>query len=103
MKQPVPLGLTLQRLYNNSSISKRDGKFLDRMVLDCCEDSPCCYCEAECKALYDDESEYIPADRKDLYRNPTGAYSDGDTWIPQMSLPRLLKQSVYSIASRREL
>lgn len=94
MKQPVPLGITLQRLCNSSEISRINGKFLDRMIADCCEEMYC-YCERECKAIYDEESEYIPVERHALYRNPTGAYRNGDTWIPQMSLPVTRKRSLY--------
>jgi len=91
MKYPVPLGITLQRLYHNCQISRGDGKFLDRMVADCCKGEGCCYCEQECLALYDWETEYIPLERKEKV-NPTGRYiRKEDTWMPQVHLPRLTR------------
>ena len=86
MKYPVPLGLTLQRLYDTSQINNKDGKWIDEMVIDCCEGCENCYCERECKAMYDAESEYIPLERKEKV-NPTCRYiRREDTWMPQVHL-----------------
>lgn len=54
-----------------------------------------CHFHPECRSLDDAITESCDcAIDREGYHNPTRSYSNNDTWIPQMHLPSLIRQSL---------
>jgi len=90
----------IKSLLDKGVTTEEANEFEEERLKPCCDANPLCTLVNMCSSLWGDVGEYAPARYKD---SPTRSYGNEDTWITQVNLPTLLKQSVYSIASRREL
>ena len=87
----TPKGLELLRQIHNGEVVMTEPEIIIELEK-CCEDTYKCEHRGECDYLFAELPKSVPIDRK--YCNPTGRYRNDDNWIPQASLPRLIRQLI---------
>lgn len=79
-------------------ISVSAGTRMLDLVLGCCDlYYDYCLLRETCWKCHYKISERTPLDRTQCRVEPTRIYNNEDTWIPQVSLPKLAKLSVYAM------